>query len=168
MSDAPERIQVVDDETVIVRSIRDFMTGYSVITTENSESAMAMVNDEFWDVIVTDYRMPKFNGLDILMTARAKGHYRYGILLTAFAEKQMLQEFLNKGLVRRVLEKPLDLPALKHAIDKALTICRVESRAEDDAGFYRSFRERFGSVVRSKDDWIVGIDGDLAPQFEEA
>ncbi len=72
--------------------------------------------------------MPALNGLDFLLKAKQKRAYNYGILLTAYADKDMLENFIAKDLIRMVIEKPLDLEKLDHVLKNACEICIREKR----------------------------------------
>jgi two-component system, NtrC family, response regulator AtoC len=123
------RVLVVDDEEVIVESIRDYCDDLSITTATDPRRALEELGRAFFDVVVVDYRMPHLTGLDLLLEARRREAYGYGILLTAYADKDLLQRFIHHNLIRRVLEKPLDLTALKAALDEAVAE-RVQARRD--------------------------------------
>src|ERR1700689_5163157 len=71
---AMRRVLVVDDEENIRLVLRTLLKkhGYEVEVADSGESALAMVDVFGPDVILTDVRMPKMGGLDLLATLRAK------------------------------------------------------------------------------------------------
>ena len=70
------RVLVVDDEENLRVVLRTFLkrSGYEVEVADNGEVALEMVESFGPDFILTDVRMPKMGGLDLLGTLKAKGN----------------------------------------------------------------------------------------------
>ena len=117
--DKPLRILVVDDEPGILFSIQQVLSGHLVDVFEDPLIAVANLSSGEYDVLIVDYKMPDLNGIDFLLKARVLCENTYKILLTAFAEKDMLQESINSNLINRVMEKPLRRKALLELIGDA-------------------------------------------------
>ena len=68
------RVLVVDDEENLRLLLRTYLKrhGYVVEVADNGESALALVETFGPDFIVTDVRMPRMGGLDLLTTLKAK------------------------------------------------------------------------------------------------
>jgi DNA-binding NtrC family response regulator len=124
------RVLAVDDEKIILENIREYLSDYKIEIESNPEKAIEHVSKEFYDIIIADYKMPGKNGLDLLMEAKKHNAYRYGILVTAYADIPLLKEFLNHGLIKQFLEKPIRLPALQAVIDEAIGWCREDAARE--------------------------------------
>src|SRR4029078_7862935 len=62
------RILVVDDEESLRHMLQVFLTreGYEVVSVGNAPSALAEIEQHDYDCVVTDVRMPKVSGLDLL------------------------------------------------------------------------------------------------------
>lgn len=62
-----KKILVVDDEEMIRRSTTRYlkMKGYDVIQAESAERALEILRAEAVDLVVTDYRLPGMNGLEL-------------------------------------------------------------------------------------------------------
>jgi len=60
-----QRILVVDDESSILELLRDALTeaGYAVDTAENAQGALALVQDNLYDVAILDFALPDMNGV---------------------------------------------------------------------------------------------------------
>ncbi len=102
-------ILCVDDEKYVVDSIHDYVSGdFSCMTSTDPVETLGYLHDNTVDILVVDYRMPTLNGLDLLREARKMDAYQTGILLTAYADKDLLAAVLNDDLVDGALEKPLD------------------------------------------------------------
>ena len=71
-----DHVLIVDDEENVRLVVRTFLKreGYEVEVATNGVDALALVESFGPDVILTDVRMPKMGGLDLLATLKAKGH----------------------------------------------------------------------------------------------
>ncbi len=96
---------------LIVESMRDYCDHLPVTVATDPRTALGELTDAFCDIVVVDYRMPHLTRLDLLIEAKWRNAYRYAILLTPYADKELLGGFVHHTLIRRVLEKPLDLDA---------------------------------------------------------
>ena len=166
-SSAP-RVLVVDDEEVIVESIRDYFDDRPVTAFCDPAQALQAMRESFFDIVVVDYKMPKLSGLDLLIEAKKSSSYHYGILLTAFADKDLLERFISHNLIRRVLEKPLDLKRLKEALDRAAEECRGFQHDLFEEEQRRLHYEQLLSDTISPGHRIIGMQGGLKAIVEQA
>jgi len=62
-----KKILVVDDDLLILEMIKSILSkyGYQVLACSNSDEAMNAITDTSWDLVITDYMMPKKNGLEL-------------------------------------------------------------------------------------------------------
>jgi DNA-binding NtrC family response regulator len=163
------RLLCVDDEAVILDSIADyFKLDYEVRVLSDPREALSELGRGRYDILVVDERMPGLSGRELLDAARRLGAYGYGILLTAYADRALLEDYIHAGLVRKVLEKPLDLEALGRALAEAAAECRASRRASIEEAVshtrYVDFLERSGAARLG----IVGLRGGLKNAFETA
>ncbi len=101
------RILVVDDEENIRLVLRTLLrrNGYEVETAESGENALELLEKFGPDVILTDVRMPKMGGLDLLATLRAKQHPATVIVMSAYGNVELALEAMKAGAYD-YLEKP--------------------------------------------------------------
>jgi DNA-binding NtrC family response regulator len=161
----PVRVLAVDDEEVIVESIRDYCDHLSVTTATDPRTALEKLGSGYYDVVVVDYRMPHLTGLELLLEARRKNAYHYAILLTAYADKELLGRFIHHNLIRRVLEKPLDLEALKDALDEAVASCAEARRERFERESVRLRAEQLLFDSPAGGHRLIGAKGDLRHVF---
>jgi len=108
------RILVVDDE----RSIRELLAivlrreGYDVILAENGKSAIATLEREPVDILISDIKMPDLSGVDVLRAAKRIDQDILGIMITAFASTETAVEAMRLGACD-YLSKPFDIDLLK-------------------------------------------------------
>ncbi len=114
---AGESILVVDDEPQVRDLLRDFLNkcGYRVRTAQDGPTALALVEQEWPQLIVLDMYMPGMNGPELLRELRSKEYGGGVIVLTGSQNEKMLLEVLNLGATE-ILSKPVDLERLELAV----------------------------------------------------
>lgn len=112
-------ILYVDDEEMARKYFARSVGGdYEMLTAADADSAIGMLQDTGKQVgiLVTDYRMPGRNGGDLLRQIEREFPHVVRILVTAYADREVLLDTVNSGEVFRVLEKPLDMGELRNTL----------------------------------------------------
>jgi two-component system, NtrC family, response regulator AtoC len=93
------RVLVVDDEENLRLVVRTFLKreGYEVEVAATGEEALALVETFGPDVILTDVRMPRMGGLDLLITLKAKGIDATVIVMSAYGNVDLALEAMKAG-----------------------------------------------------------------------
>jgi len=154
-------IMIVDDEEAILEGIKDTLTEYPIRTFRSSRAAETALDSSFYDIIVADYKMPDLSGLDFFIRAKQKRAYDYGILLTAYADKELLRTFLNQNLIHKVVEKPLQIDYLRSVLNEGVSHCL---RRKQDERERRELQERYESMLKTTwflNDRLIGADRGL-------
>lgn len=129
MSDSkPPRVLLVDDEEMVITSIRAFLsleTEYEILAHTKPEEALRRLDEGPVDVIVTDYLMPRMNGLHLLSEAKKRQPEAARVLLTGHADKQSAIEAINAVGLYQYLEKPWDNAQLLLVINSAIERTRL-------------------------------------------
>jgi DNA-binding NtrC family response regulator len=126
---------IVDDEDMVVTSIRAFLqleTEYSIHGFTDPEEAAQFAEKNPVDVAVSDYLMPKMNGIQLLAKVKEYHPEASRVLLTGHADKQSAVQAINQVALFQYLEKPWDN-------DQLLLV--IQSGAER-AKLYRDLRDR--------------------------
>ncbi|KPL01132.1 MAG: hypothetical protein AMJ91_01220 [candidate division Zixibacteria bacterium SM23_73_3] len=123
------RILVVDDEKGMCDSLQTLLSkvGYEVTTVEEGEEALRKIQKDNFDLVITDIKMPRVDGLDILKAARKKDEDALVILMTGYASLESAISAINQGAYDYLM-KPIEFPELKLTIQRALE----KRRAEED------------------------------------
>jgi len=93
------RVLVVDDEENIRLVLRTLLKkhGFEVEVADSGEAALALVDTFGPDVILTDVRMPKMGGLDLLATLKAKQNTATVIVMSAYGSIDLALEAMKAG-----------------------------------------------------------------------
>jgi two-component system response regulator AtoC len=126
------RVMVVDDEENIRLVLRTLLKkhGYEVEVAEEGEGALMALDSFDPDVILTDVRMPKMGGLDLLAALRAKQHPATVIVMSAYGNIDLAIEAMKAGAYDYV-SKPFKPDEIVLALRKAeeREVLRRENRA---------------------------------------
>ena len=129
------RVLVVDDEENLRLVLRTLLRrhGYEVETAESGEEALALVDSFGPDVVLTDVRMPKMGGLDLLTTLKAKRNDATVIVMSAYGNMDLALEAMKAGAYDYV-QKPFKPDEVVLALRKAeeRELLRRENRALRD------------------------------------
>jgi len=129
------RVLVVDDEENLRVVLRTLLRrhGYEVETASSGDEALGMVDSFGPDVVLTDVRMPKMGGLDLLSTLKAKGNEATVIVMSAYGNMDQALEAMKAGAYDYV-QKPFKPDEVVLVLRKAeeRELLRRENRALRD------------------------------------
>jgi two-component system response regulator AtoC len=94
-----KRVLVADDEENLRLVLKTLLkrNGYEVETAASGEEALAMVESFGPDFVLTDVRMPRMGGLDLLSTLKAKGNEATVIVMSAYGSNDLAIEAMKSG-----------------------------------------------------------------------
>jgi two-component system response regulator PilR (NtrC family) len=123
----PPRVLVVDDEA----SMRDMLRivlrrdGYEVLVADGARAAMAILEREAIDLLLSDIRMPDGNGVDVVRAAKAANRDVVAFMMTAFASTDTAVEAMRLGAVD-YFTKPFNVDELRLKIGQHLETRRLK------------------------------------------
>ena len=124
MEEQKLRIMVIDDENIVGKRLKPALekTGDIVETFEDGEKALSRFDEEPFDIVVTDIRMEKINGIEILERILLKSSRTKVIIITGYATVEVSREALSKGAFDFIAKpfKPDDLRAIIARASKEL------------------------------------------------
>jgi two-component system response regulator PilR (NtrC family) len=152
------RILVVDDE----RSMRELLgltlrdEGYDVVLAESGEAALRAVKGQAFDLVVTDLRMRKVDGLAVLQACRSQAPATPVLVMTAYASAESAVQAMKLG-AHDYVTKPFALDEITLTIAKALEHKRL--RDENAALRHALGRERgFGRLIGRSPAFLALLD----------
>lgn len=116
-----EKLLVIDDE----KSILDLLSvvfekeGYAVKTSLSATRAVEFMNNEDFDMIITDIKMPRMNGMELLRHVRQKRPDIPIVMITAYGTIKQAVEALKAGAMDYIV-KPFDVEELKIIVAQGL------------------------------------------------
>jgi len=115
------RIMIIDDEKIVgdMAKLSLEQEGYGVETFLNAEPALKRLQEEKFDVVVTDYKMKGIDGMEVLKTVKDLYPATQVIMITAFANLDAAIEALRRD-VHDFFPKPVKIKELKASIKRAL------------------------------------------------
>lgn len=139
------RVLIVDDEKVALRNLEHVMKkeGYEVVATQSGSNALAHLDKQGFDVVLTDLRMDKVDGMQVLHKCRTTQPLAEVILLTGYATLESAVEAMKHGAYH-YLAKPFRLDEVRKVVTEALDKARL--RRENQA--LRDQVDHFGDKVR--------------------
>jgi putative nucleotidyltransferase with HDIG domain len=122
-----KRILFVDDEPKILeglqRMLRPQRNEWEMAFAPGGEAALAMLEAETFDVVVSDMRMPGFDGAALLEVVREKYPGMLRVILSGYTELEA--SFRAVPVAHQFLLKPCDPDALRIAIERATSLLQA-------------------------------------------
>ena len=128
-------VMIADDEDMVITSVKALLqleTDFEIRGFTDPEEAAKFVEANTIDVAISDYLMPKMNGIQLLARVKQSQPEASRVLLTGHADKQSAIEAINQVSLFQYLEKPWD---------NAQLLLVVKSAAER-AQIYRDLHEK--------------------------
>jgi len=115
------RILVVEDEESlrITLAANLELEGYEVIEAQNGKEAIELLDQQRFDLVLSDIRMPQATGVDVLLYAKQHHPGLPVVLMTAYTMEDQVRKAMSEG-VFAVLKKPFDFAAAAGAVVRAL------------------------------------------------
>jgi DNA-binding response OmpR family regulator len=113
-------ILAVEDETAVAQLLALVLGGPNckVATVSNGEKALAKIAtaEKPFDVVITDHRMPRFSGLELVRELRARKFGGKVVVLSAHLGENNIKAYHDLG-VNMLISKPFNVDELRRTID---------------------------------------------------
>ena len=137
---------IVDDDNLVRDTLHELLSAaHECHTADRAEQAIAYLEIQTYDVVLTDLAMPRLSGRDLLSHIQAKHPTTPVIVISGMFEEDDAREIVDAGAFA-YFAKPFRLDEIEGAVDRAIT--RHQELSVEDAG-------------RDK-----GADDDVAPEME--
>ena len=142
MSEKNAHILIIDDEKnyllVLQRLLED--EGYTVTALSDPETALAFLQESEVDVVVTDMKMPRITGLDVLERVKKQWPYTPVLIMTAFGTIESAVETMKYGAFDYIT-KPFSNDELLLSIHNAVELAQAHREYKL---LQEAMQERFG------------------------
>lgn len=158
------RILLVDDELALLDVGKQFLEEsgvFSVTVTDNAEEALFLLREQHFDAIVSDYQMPRMDGISLLQYLREMDSSTPFIVFTGRGREEVVIDALNSG-ADFYIQKTGGSVALFAELRKKIEYAIEKKKAE--AALWRS-TEIFRTLVEQSNEGIIIIDFDARILF---
>lgn len=124
------RLLIVDDEINAREALCELLgdEGFDTRSAEDGEDALAILEDWTPDVVLTDLKMPRVGGLELLKRGRELAPHASFVVMTAFGSIDTAVRAIQEG-AENYLTKPLDMGAVSALVGRALEKARLSAEA---------------------------------------
>ncbi|PMP64516.1 MAG: Fis family transcriptional regulator [Caldimicrobium thiodismutans] len=125
------KILVVDDEVDILNILKFLLEreGYEVDTTLNGEEAIKKIEKNYYDIVLTDLRMPGISGIVLLEKTKELSPSTEVVIMTAYASIESAVEAIKKGAADYIV-KPFINEDLKMRLRRILEHKKLQREVE--------------------------------------
>ncbi len=160
-----KKILFVDDETIILKSFCVSLKhlGYIPYGASSGEQALTMLQNESYDVVVTDLRMPGIDGIQVLKEAKKRYPEVVVIVLTGYGDINTAIDSLRLG-ADDYLQKPCDTEELVFRIENYLDKRQTEKKLhieQQKATRFEMISTLAGGLAHDFNNLLTGIMGSI-------
>jgi response regulator RpfG family c-di-GMP phosphodiesterase len=113
---------VIDDEPDVCDSVHDLLRReFRVLKATSAEEGYRIMQQEEVHIVMTDQRMPRMTGVELLTKMKARHPHAIRMLFTGFADLESIMAAINQGHVFQFLKKPWQPEDLIMAVREAAT-----------------------------------------------
>ena len=133
---------IVDDEKPTREGLRAALEDhYDVYLAEDATAAMALLESEPFEVMLTDFRLPNEDGMKLIARAKSLSRPPVCILMTAFGSEDVAVEAMKRGADDYISKGRLQIEELEMRIARALRSQTLES---ENVALHRQLDAKFG------------------------
>jgi FixJ family two-component response regulator len=127
------QILIVDDEANVLTALRRMLhrEPYQVHTASTAEEALELIREQEVSLIISDYRMPRMNGVTFLQRAKEIQPDSVRIILSGFADIGAIIDAVNRGEIFKFIAKPWNDDELKMTISLSLDHWQLMKRNKE-------------------------------------
>lgn len=153
------KILVVDDDTAFCIMLKTFLQkrGYEVINAFNGNDALQELKNSFFDVVLTDIRIPDSDGLEILKNVKQLSLKTQVILMTGYTDIKTAVNAMKLGAFDYV-GKPINPDEILYTIQQALHKSEIKTNI--------STKAKVNKATASSISFVKGISSDSARLYD--
>jgi len=141
-SDLPTLL-IVDDEKTTREGLRDALSDrYDVYLAEDARTAMQLLEEEHFNVLLTDFRLPSEDGMKLITRAKSLPKPPVCILMTAYGSEELAVDAMKRGADDYIAKGRLQIDELEMRIARAL---RQQNLEVENVALRQQLDSRFGT-----------------------
>jgi DNA-binding NtrC family response regulator len=116
------RVLVIDDEAIVRVSCQRVLVpeGYEVVVTSRGDEAIAILEKESFEVVLTDLKMPDMDGIEVLRVIKDRWPDVHVIIITGYGTISTAVQAIKLGAYEYI-EKPFSPEDILNVVVKAMT-----------------------------------------------
>lgn len=122
------KVLFVDDENPILNIYKMYLDEFNSFFAESGKAALTLIEQQAFDIVVTDYNMPEMNGFQLAEAIKKIAPSTRIILMSAQIDKKLSMEFSNKIHTWNMFDKPVEIDKLEQSLVDAY--CDIENERE--------------------------------------
>ena len=149
-------IVIVDDEDMVLRSLRSFLnleTDYNIETFTSPKKALESLDSKPLDLVISDYLMPEMNGIDFLLQVKRLHPFSTRVLLTGYADKENAIKAINEVGLYQYVEKPWDNEELKliiqNGLERRFLMERLQEKIEEVQRVQQNLQDIQAQIIKA-------------------
>lgn len=146
------------DVELVVRELRNSGVQFTLRSVDTPDTFLKQLDDFSPDIVLSDYSMPQFTGMDALELVKERYPSIPLIIVTGSINEQTAVQCMKAGAVDYVIKE--DLKRLAHAVEAALSKKRVEEEKERAEEALRESERYFRSLLNQLHEDVAVIDRD--------
>ncbi len=127
MKNSRENILVVEDEDITRKNLEHILTkeGYDVVAVDSGIKALELLASKSFDLVITDFKMEKVDGMQVLSRSREMQPFTEVIMITGYATVDLAVKAMKSGAYF-YLAKPFKIAAVRNIVKEALLKRRLQ------------------------------------------
>ena len=158
-----EKMLIIDDEEIVLKSCRKIFEaeGFEVVTTTNPQEGLKLVSEKSFDVILVDWMMPGFDGMDVVEEIDKRSPNSAMVMISGYPSVGRATEAMKRGAMD-YLAKPFRPEEVVEVVKKALrSKITVEKKA---IGRFESIMKSWQFPVPTLEDKAPGTIAETVAQ----
>lgn len=151
-----ERIVLVDDEEIVLTSLRSILsleTEYDVQSFTSATEALAYIKNNDVDLVLSDYLMPEMDGISFLAKVREIKPEIPRIILTGYADKENAIKAINEVGLYQYIEKPWDnedlMIIIRNGVEKQKLLKKLQEKIGEINSAYGDLQTMHKEILKT-------------------
>jgi DNA-binding NtrC family response regulator len=121
MDNTVKHILIVEDEILVAWTLENVLkkSGYHVTIVHTAEKALELLRSAVYNLIITDFKLPKINGFEMASAIRSSS-FPLPIIMISTGQDLDLQPANQHNIITRFIEKPFDIGDVLNAVNSIL------------------------------------------------
>jgi response regulator RpfG family c-di-GMP phosphodiesterase len=146
-----QNILVLDDDTIITNLLQTIleMANYNVVVFNNPEKALDyfLENQNYFQLAIVDFQMPKMNGIDFVKKMRTKNQQLPIMMLTAYSNPYLINNAADLNISEYIIKPFKDIKSFTASVRKNIGQENIENKMQN---LYQQFVDILELVVKDQ------------------